>query len=129
MTLSIEPFIGVTVLYADDLSLFDDFDWDAYSYDREVTEDEYMQQPMSQRINWTEAVAKDGNNGLKVFVITNDYQFMNLLEYASDKDKFRIYHGDTDKIVTTFIDLKPNPTLDVGEYLYRCAVKRALKGA
>ena len=128
MNLSTEPFIGITILYADDLSIFDNFNWSAYPIDKKITEAEYMALPMSQRIDWTENIAKEGNDGKQIFVLTNDYQFMNLLEHASDKDKFRFYYGDTNQIVTTFIDLRPNPTLAVGEYLFTCSVKRALKG-
>lgn len=128
MNLPTEPFIGITVLYADDLEIFEDFDWGAYSVDQEVSEIDYFVIPMSQRIEWAENLAKEGNAGAKIFVVTNEYNLLNLLEHASEKGKFRIYHGDTDVVVDTFVALKPNPTLAIGEYIFGKSVKRALKG-
>jgi len=65
----------------------------------------------------------------KVIVFTNDYDYIRLLEEFTPPDKFGIYQADSDLFVDKFVDLKPNPTLELGEFLYRCSVKRALKGS
>jgi len=115
----------ITIWYADDLSTFGKTQWKSHYL---CYEDDYMRRPMSERINWVENLVKYNlDNEHNLLVITNDYAFIRLLEHFTPNEHFCIYHADSDCVVNAYVDLNPNPTLDVDEYLFRIAVKKALK--
>jgi len=122
---------GVHVVYADDLaSVKMEL---PYGYDRLIHQSEYLEQPVSKRKEWVDSIAKEANEGAGIWVVTNDYYFMRLLQYACDKDKFLIHNLCSDnanlctQIVTRFVDLKPNPTLQLAENIFRISAREALK--
>lgn len=131
MNLLTTPFVGITVLYADDLQAAEELirsqsesEWDYVAH-----ESTYHKTPQSKRIQWTKDFCEEyTQDALKVAIVTNDYQLINLIEHHTQKGKFFIFHMDANETVETFIDLRPNPTLEIGEYLFTCSVKRALKG-
>jgi len=127
MSLHPQKIPGVQVVYADDLTSVKM--GLPHGYDRLIHQSEYLEQPMSKRKEWVDSIAKEANEGAGIWVITNDYHFMRLLEYACDKGKFLIHNLDADgtQIVSRFVDLKPNPTLALAENIFRISAREALR--
>ena len=115
----------VTIWYADDLSTFDEDKWKNH---RQCFETYFMSQPMSKRLDWVkQLLISTYKMDEELVVITNDYAFIRLLEAYTPDGDFCIYQADCDCFVNEFVDLKPNPTLTLDEFLYKIAVKKALK--
>lgn len=120
----------ITIFYADDLV---DAAWryqDQYkNYDILINQDDFTKLKVSSRIEWVESSVKDLlSQQLNVAVITNDYSLIMLIENITPSEQFEIYHVDENKYFNSFIELTPNPTLGVSEYLYKTAVQKALAG-
>jgi hypothetical protein len=119
----------VTIIYADNLaSKIKQSEIWKDKFTKICYESEYLAQPQSERIAWVEELCEvflDSEDSLGV--MTNDYHFIRLLEHFLPEDKICILNVDTNETVGCFVDLKPNPTLTVGEYIFRCSIKKALK--
>ena len=127
-----EPIVGITVLYADDMTPFLTADYllqNWKNWDYMETETSFHKIPQSKRIERVEDICFSQNGSKqKIAIITNDYHFIRMLELNMEPSKFQIYNFDTGETVSKFVDLNPNPTLAVGEYVFRASVKAALKG-
>ncbi len=126
----INQFDGITILYADDVCGLDVFNKAVDLGFHPLTEHKFHEIPQSKRIKWCEEISvlllnRKGEGASSV--LTNDYYFMRMLEFIVPEDKFQIYHMDNGETVKKFVDLKPNPTLVNGEYLFRISITSALK--
>jgi hypothetical protein len=134
----VHKFKRITVWYQDDLgnshslinSIFAQQEDKSKLSHAFVIQQSFYATPVSSRIEYVKSqvellLEKED----KVIVFTNDYDYIRLLEEFTPPDKFGIYQADSNLFVDTFVDLKPNPSLELGEFLYRCSVKRALKGS
>ncbi len=120
----------ITIFYADDLvdAAFG-YERQHNNYDILINQGEFMKLKASTRVDWIKSSIKDLiSQQLNVAVVTNDYELIMLIEYETPSEQFEIYHADVDKYFNSFIELNPNPTLDVSEYLYKKAVQKALLG-
>lgn len=128
---NIELFNGITIVYADDVYGHDVFNAALdLGFSLVMTEEPFHQTPQSKRIQWCEEMSESLLNrkaeGM-VAILTNDYYFIRMMECIVAEDKFRIYHLDTGETVKKFVELKPNPTLVNGEYVFRASVRAGLK--
>ena len=121
-------FKKITILYADDIWYIEA---NQYTADEHVCvySEAYEQVKMSNRIKWVEELCQAAlKREINTFIVANDYSFIRLIEAFTPSEHFCIYHCDSDCLVDSFVDLKPNPTLEVGEFVFRESVKKALKG-
>lgn len=122
------PFNGITVVYADNVYGHDVFRAAAdLGFKVIITEEPFHQTPQSQRIKWCEEMAGMLLNSENAAILTNDYYFIRMMEYIIPEDEFQIHHLDTGETVKKFVELKPNPTLVNGEYVFRASVRAGLK--
>lgn len=92
------------------------------------TTDDYIGVRVSERIKWVEEMVKSAlKRKTMTAVFTNDYWFMRLIEHFCPQEEFCINCIDDDKIVDRFVDIPNNHTLKVGEFIFRCSVREALK--
>jgi hypothetical protein len=125
-----KSFNGITIVYAD--SVYGHKVFQAATdlgFKLIITEEPFHNTPQSQRIEWCKDIIKlmlEKDKGTSA-ILTNDYYFIRMIESVVPEDKFQIHHLDTGETVSKFVDLKPNPTLENGEYLYRASVRAALK--
>ena len=121
-------FKKFTIFYFD--NLYDSYHSDEYPEDyNSLDEEVYMEQPQSKRIEWVlNKIEEAQKQDLITIITTNDYWLISLIELSIEPDQFCIYNADQNCIVDCFAALKPNPTLNIGEYLFRKSVVRALKG-
>lgn len=118
----------ITILYADDLEDIDFKQDYKHEFGTFIDENEYAEQRQSKRIEWVNNMVKQAmRRKTKTAIATNDYWFMRLVENATPTDSFCIYHQDVDKHFSNFVDMKPNPTLDVGTHIFHLSVRKALK--
>lgn len=120
---------GITIVYADDV-----FERSAYQktlelgFDHIITQEVFYEKPQSYRIQWCEEMSELLLSKHKMSaILTNDYYLIRIMECLVPEDKFRLYHLDTGETVQKFVDLKPNPTLENGEYVFRASVRLSLK--
>lgn len=122
------PFNGITVVYADNVYGHKVFRATGdLGFKVIITEEPFRETPQSQRIKWCEEMAERLLNYENAAILTNDYYFIRMMEFIVPEDEFQIYHLDTGETVKKFVDLKPNPTLKNGEYVFGVSVKSALK--
>ena len=122
-------FKKFTIFYFDNLD--DSYQNDEYLEDfKDLDEEEYKEQPQSKRIEWVlNKIEEAQKQDLITIVTTNDYWFIRLIELSVEPDQFCIYNADQNCIVDSFVELEPNPTLDIGEYVFKKTVARALRGS
>jgi hypothetical protein len=120
---------GITIVYADDV-----FVREAHQKTIElgfsliITQDVFYEQPQSCRIQWCKEMSELLLSKHKMSaILTNDYYLIRMMESLVPEDKLRLHHLDTGETVQKFVDLKPNPTLENGEYIFRASVQAALK--
>jgi len=124
-------FKKITVIYADDLkdiplSLVT---LGATKPTYAICSKDFWITRMSDKIRYVKYLCENYlKSEVRLFVITNDYFFIRFLESYAPKDKFCIYNYDSNTVVYNFVSLKPNPTLDMAEELYKFSVTQALKG-
>ena len=126
-----EKINGITILYADDLRPYLNLNYilEAMAHwDYIETETAFFKKPQSERIRWVEDLCQAQNGSeQKIAVITNDYHFIRMIEFNMIPEKYQIHNLDKNTTVSKFVDIKPNPTLKNGEYIFRASAWAGLK--
>jgi hypothetical protein len=89
---------------------------------------DYWEVNASMRIKFVENLVKKRNKKGRTVVFTNDYWFIRLLEHFCEDEEFCIFCADEEVFVNDFVGIPNNDVLKIGEFIFRCSVRKALKG-